>query len=297
MLYKNGELYKMTPKDHGEIKKRYPKFPIRLVYPENRVKKSRSKHNTLPDKPNSISFPFNATVKTKTGTEVWRYAENKIEGTNGRTIFTPPNLILRGVMVLQEEDIELVYWLVKCCPFLEGGDNWNKRTPKCSIEDLVGAAEKKAMKEEQLANVKALIFSSRVGLGEEKLKLIAKAYFIKDVDELTFAQVKLAVEHEINRDKRTGYKKFMDLVDAEQVLNVKASLQDAIDQDIITYMVAKKTWAWVTGQGKKNEPIVTIAAAANPHEALYDYFMGNRGFAQELVSALKGQSVVVEADE
>lgn len=292
MLYKNDEIYKMSPRDHGDMKKLYPKYPIRLIYPESRVKPSRSKHNVLPDKPNSISFPLVATVKTKTGTESWRYAENKISGTDGRTIWTPHNLILRGTLVLKDTDIELVYWLVKCCPFLEGGENWNTRTPKCIIEDLVGSAEKKAMKEEEQANVKALIYSSRVGLGEEKLRQVAKAYFINGVEELSVAQVKLALEAEIHRDRRTGYQKFLDLVDAEQTLTVKASLQEAVDRGIITYMVPKKTWAWVTGQGKKNEPIASIGASANPQEALYDYYLGDRKFAQELTAALKGKSVI-----
>ena len=292
MLYRNDEIYKMTPADHKEVKKMYPKFPIRLIYPEARVRPSRSKHNKLPDKPNSISFPMVATVKTKTGTESWRYAENKINGTDGRTIWTPHNLILRGTMILKDTDIELVYWLVNCCPFLDGGKNWNGRVPKCIIEDLVGAAEKKAIKEEEQANVKALIYSSRVGLGEDKLRQVAKAYFIGGVEDLSFAQVKLALEAEIHRDRRTGYEKFLDLVDAEATLTVKANLQEAVDRGIITYMVQKKTWAWVTEQGRKNEPIASIGASANPQEALYDYYLGNRKFAQEMTAALTGKSVV-----
>lgn len=295
MLYKNGETYKMTPADFKEIKAMYPKFPIRLVYPENRVRPSRLKHNILPDKPNSISFPYVATVKTKTGVESWRYAENRIIGTNGREIWTPHNLILRGTMVLQETDIEIVYWLVHCCPFLEGGKNWNGKPAKCAIEDLVGQAERKAMREEELATVKALIYSSKVGLGEKKLRLVAKAYFINGVDELSYAQVKLAVEDAIARNKRTGIQTFLDLIDAEQALEVRANLQQAIDREIITFMPQKKTWAWVTERGRKNEPIATISGGANPSEALYDYYMGNRKFAQEIVASLKGEKVLAAA--
>jgi len=293
MLYRNDELYKMTPADHGYIKKKYPKFPIRLVYPEARVKKSRSKHNRLPDKPNSISFPFVSTVKTEKGAENWRYAENKIIGTNGRTIWQPHNLILRGSIDLTKNDIELIFWLVKCCPFLQNGDNWNQKVPKCVIEDLVGAAEKKVMKEEEMATVKAMIYSSKMGLSEKKLRTLAKAYFIKEVDDLSLAQVKLAVENTINRDKINGVKDFLDLAEAPQVIEVKANLQGAIDRDVITYMVQKKMWAWVTGKGKKNEPICQIGATADPSEALYDYYLGNRSFAQELVAALKGEKVVM----
>ena len=214
-----------------------------------------------------------------------------IIGTNGREVWSPHNLILRGTMVLQQHDIELVFWLVNCCPFLEGGKNWNGKPPKCAIEDLRGQAERKAQREEELATVKALIYSSKVGLGEKKLRLVAKAYFIRDVEELSYAQVKLAVENQIQRDKRNGVKKFLDLIDADQAIEVRANLQKAIDMEIITFMPQKKIWAWVTEKGKKNVPIASISGSADQYEALYDYYMGNRKFAQEVVSVLKGEKV------
>jgi len=292
MLYKNDEIYRLTAQDINDIKKRYPKFPIRLTYPDHRIKPSRLKHNRLPDKPNSIAFPLLATVKTKSGTESWRYAENKINGPNGRVIYSPKNLVLRGSMSLQDTDMELLYWLMNCCPHLEGGKNFTGKVAKCVIEDLIGSAERKAMKEEEMATVKALIYSSKIGLGEDKLRTVAKAYFIRDVDSLTFAQVKLAVENEISRNKIDGIKKFNEMINAEQTMTVRANLSTAIDQGIITYMIQKKTWAWVTGPGKKNEPICQISAGADQYEALYDYYLGNRKFAQEITSALKGNKVI-----
>lgn len=292
MLYKNNELYRLTAAEIGELKRRYPKFPVRLTYPASRIKPSRSKHNKLPDKPNSISFPFSATVKTKSGGEVWRYAENRIIGANNTIIWSPHNLILRGTRYIFAEDIELLYWLVKCCPFLEGGDNYNGKVPKCAIEDLIGEAERKAQREEQLATVKALIYSSKVGLGEERLRKVAKAYFISGTDELTFAQVKLAVEATIAKNKRTGIIEFLELVEADQTLEVKGDLQRAIDDKLIKFIYPKKTWVWLTEEGQKNVPICQIGAVQDPNEALYDYYLGNPQFAKELEAALMGSKVV-----
>lgn len=293
MLYKNDELYKLTAADHKFITQMFTKFPIRLTYPESRVRPSRSKHNRLPDKPNSISFPLHATVKTDTGTQSWRYCENRMIGTDGRIVWSPHNLVLRGTIMLQKEDVELIYWLIKFCPFLEGGQNFNGKVPKCVIEDLVGQAERKAQKEALIATMKALIYSDQVGLGEKKLRVVAKAYFIPEVDDLSYAQVKLAVEAMVNRDKINGIHKFLDLAEADQTLEIKANLQDAVDRDIITFMAQKRTWAWKTGQGLKNEPICVINPGNDPNEALYDYFIGDRKFAQELLLALKGKSVAV----
>jgi hypothetical protein len=292
MLYKNDELYKMTAADHKYVKQRFPVFPIKLTYPDSRIKPSKSKHNRLPDKPNSISFPMSAPVKSKMGTESWRYAENRIIGTNGRVIWSPTNLVIRSMRLLQEEDIELIFWLIKCCPFLEEGDNFNGRVPKCAIEDLVGKAEKKATKEADVAKMKALIYAPDIGLSEKELRTVAKAYFISGVDDLSHAQVKLAVETMVNRDKREGIKNFLNLVDADAALKVRSSIQRAIDKEVITYMVDKRTWAWVTPQGEKNEPICQITAGNEPHQALYDYFLGDKQFATELATALTGSKVV-----
>ena len=114
MLYKNDEHYKLTAKDHGDLKKKFPKYPVRLVYPKSRIKKSRSKHNILPDKPTSIAFPLYATVKTETGTEQWRYAEHRIIGAKGQVSWEPNSLTLRGTIVLTDRDKELLWWLWKC---------------------------------------------------------------------------------------------------------------------------------------------------------------------------------------
>jgi hypothetical protein len=296
MLYKNDVLYKMSAQDHKDLKKKFPKWPIRLTYPEARVRQSRQKHNRLPDKPNSISFPFAATVKTKTGADIWRYAENRINGTDGQIIWAPNNLVLRGVLILKDTDVELAFWLWKCCPYLQGGENYNGKVPKCVFEDLVGAADRKAAKEEALVTVKAMIYSSKVGLGEKRLRQIAKAYFISEVDDLSFSQVKVAVENTIHRDKRNGPEKFLELAEADQVLEVKANLQRAIDGKVITYMAHKKIWAWVTNHGTSNIPITEIGAVNDPYEALYEYYLTDRKFAQELVSAVKGEEVTEDAE-
>lgn len=296
MLYKNDEIYRLTAADHKMIKDLYPKFPIRLTYPEHRIKKNPK--NPLPDQPNSISFPLKVTVKSKMGADEWRYAEQRIVGEKGQIIWYPATLMLRGPKTLQETDMELVWWLVTCCPWLEGGKNYDGKPSLCAIEDLRGKAEKTAMREEEVSDVKALIYSSKIGLGEKKLRTIAKAYFISESDDMTFPQIKIAVEKEVMRDKENGIKKFLELCDAEQIITIKSNLQNAIDKKIIAFNHAKRNWEWVSGVGKKRELIAQVVPAMDENEALYDYYMGNQQFAIQLTSALKGKKLVMaDADE
>jgi hypothetical protein len=306
MLYKNDEPYKLSAAEHGKLARMFPKLkgtaskagmPLKLVYPKSRIKASRSAHNLKPDKPASIAFPLVATRRTDTGTEQWRYADNRVHGTNGSFVYSPVMLTFTGNKVLEQSDIELIYWLTEICPWLEGGTNWNGRTPKCVIENLIAEADVKAEKQRVLADLKALIYSDVVGLKEDKLRLVSKAYFIRNVDDMSLAQVQLSLEFEVMRDKTKGIANFLELVDAEQVLIVKSNIQVAIDNRIISFVKNQNTWSWVTEQGKKNEEIVKTIPTAEPNEALFDYYNGNQAFAEQLTAALKAAKLYTGKDE
>lgn len=293
MLYKNDEQYHLTAEDIKTVRRKFRKFPITLTYPEERVKKSPSAHNTLPDKPTSLSFPLNTTLKTPSGADRWRYAENKIIGPRGEISYMPINFFLTGTYILHENDMELIWYLYTKCPYTEGGLNYSGKKPKCVFEDLVGLADRKALREEQTADVKALIYSSKVGLSEAKLRQVAKAMFIPEVDDMTYNQVKVSVEQEINRDKVKGAEKFLEMIDAEEFLIVRSTLQGAIDKGLIKYVPAKSEWVWVLGPGRKHQTFAEIAPGADPNEALMDYFKGNKKFAQMLEASLKGNKVIL----
>lgn len=297
MLYKNDELYKLAPADIKKVRDKFKKFPVALVYPENRLVKSPSKHNIKPDKPNSISFPLSATVKTSTGTDQWRYAENKLVDSRGKIIYTPHNFLFFGNVMLSEQDMELIWFLMTKCPYVIGGENYNGRPPKAVFEDLVGAADKKAMTEEQHATMKALIYSKQIGLKEEKLRKVAKAYFIPEVDDLTINQVRIALEIAVTSDRVSGIDSFMKLVEADIELEVRSVIQDAVDRKIIKYIPNTKEWAWLTDGGRKHEAICTVHSAMNPNEAIFDYYMGDKNFADTLKSAMKGNKVVLRGSE
>lgn len=292
MLYKNGELYKLTPEDKKRLVREINGFPVRIKYPDNRIKKNSK--NPRPDEPASISIPMVANVRTDMGSEEWRYAENRIDlPDNGGVRWTPHNLLLQSKRTLTEKDVELVYWLIYACPYLENGKNWNGRVPKISFEDLLGSANRKATRESDLAEVKTLIYNDKLGLGEDKVRLLAKAYFINNVDELSINQVRIALDQHVFREKTDGMEKFKELVDAEQTLKIKANIQMAVDHRIITFNRAKKSWYWVSDEGR-NEKITTITLINKPNQALFDYYNGNAGFAELLTGQLVAKELIKE---
>ena len=294
MLYKNDELYTLSNNDISQMRNTFKKFPVRITYPEGRIVKSRSKHNKLPDKPTSISFPLMGVVKSTKGTEIWRYAENQVTTPNGKKKYLPVNFSFSGIQLLQDTDIELIWFLQTKSPYVKDGLNYNGKTPKAMFEDLIGKAELKAKRQEEYATVQAMIFSSKVGLTEAQLRKVAKAYFINGVDNLTLAQVRIAVDIEVQKDKINGMKKFMDMVAGEKIMDIRELIQNAIDKELIRYHVKTHQWVWVDPTKRKMEKIVQIAPAKDPHEGLLDYYFGDRVFAQNLNSVLRGENIVTE---
>lgn len=286
MLYKDGEPYKLTQGQIDQINKFFGKLPIRVVYPDERIKPSRSKHNKMPDKPSSISFPFKAICKTKTGTEEWRYAENTIIDGEGRTKYLPINFRFTGSAVLTENDIELIWFLLRKCPYTKDGDNWNEKNPKIQFENLVKKADDKVEVEERLATFKALIYSSHVGLPEEKLRDVAKALFINGVDDLTWNQVKIQIENRVMVDRRNGIKNFLQMIDSESVLIVRVNIQKAIDRNLIKFIPSKKEWVWLDLDGKRTDLIIKVVHNVKPLDAIYNNYVGDSFFKEAIQSAL-----------
>ena len=287
MLYKNDIIFELSkfPKEVERVEKYFHnKFPVKVVYPPERIVKSRLPHNRLPDKPNSMSFNLKAVVKTNVGTEVWRYAEEIIIDAKGNKIYTPKKFRFNGSHYLDRGDIDLIYFLLFKSEYCKGGMNQGKMV-KFMFEDLVTEAEKKAERKAMEAKIGNLIYSNEYGMDETKLRLVAKAYFIKNVDTYTLPQVRILIEQEIHKSK-DGVSHFFDMVEDDIELNKRNSIQRAIDRKIIFYDMGRKTWFWSTPEGK-TELICKVPPSKRDYDAIYDVFMGDQGFRDNLQSALK----------
>lgn len=298
MLYKDGELYKLTDKDRDIVYKRFPfivKKGVRLVYPETRVKENPLPHNRLPDKPNSISFPLRATYKDeRVGTEIWRYAEDVVHLDGGDKKYYPINFTYNGMKALTKNDIELIWFLYTKCPYLQDGLNANNKKPKIMFENKPEQANKQAQKEAEMADVKALLYSEKLGLDDETLKMAARAYFISDVDDYTINEVKIHLQTAIFRDKVNGPKRFLELVQGGKEIDTRSKIQEAIDKKLIRYNMARREWDWIDDQEKKVEQIMRVPKAKNYNVAICTLFNSDKNFQEELEEALVSGNYVKE---
>jgi len=289
MLYKNDLPYKLAPNDVETIKKRFKKFPLKVIYPPERIVKNRSPQNKIPDKPNSISFDLFTTLKTEIGSDHWRYAENVIIGKHGIKKYTPRKFRFTGHIELQSKDIELAWFLYTKSPHCRGGLNQG-RVIKFTFEDKISEAEIKAENESIRSQVKALIYGKELGLQEKRMRDLAKAYFIKNVDDLTFAQVKVAVEQIINKDPVNGYEKFIKMTRMDDIIKVRLRLQNLIDAKALEFEPQKRQWVW-KGAAKGSDVICRVGPSASINDTLYDYYMGNEDFQEMVVVVEKSNNI------
>lgn len=290
MLYKNETLYTLTQKDTAEVYKMFPdikKRAVRLIYPKERIKPPRSRHNKQPEKPNSIAIPMKANVKSPTGGEVWRWALNTIVTGNGQTKYTPSNLIFNGTQAMTENDMDLIWFLLTKSPHVRNGKNWNGVSMKIEFEDRIGNARIKVAAEEQRSQLTVLLYNPELRLSSNKLKEVAMAYFIPDVEELTDDEVRLLLEQAIMRDKKNGPARFLDLIHAEDELKARSVLQKAIDAKLIKQHVSLREWWWVNEAGKKVATIMKVSTVMNAYDALSTLYLKDENFRQEVDSALK----------
>jgi hypothetical protein len=287
MLYKNDEIFdlKMHPEEIKKIETHFHnKFPVRMVYPPERIQKSRLPHNRLPDKPASLSFKLRSVVKTDKGTEVWRYAENVIVGDHGTKKFMPANFVFEGKRELKRNDIELIFFLLRKCEHCFGGDN-NTGKVMFMFEDLVTEAEKRAEKKELESKIDLLLYNKEYGLPEEKLRQVAMAYGVSNVDGMTLPQVKNTLNDKIHGTK-DGHVRFFDMVNAEEEIKTRMTIQKVIDQGILIHNEKDRAWQWKTPQGVEKVAGGKVAPNKTPMEALYDLYQGDESFRDDMQAVL-----------
>lgn len=295
MLYKNDVIYELVrfPKEVAEVEKFFHnKFPVKVIYPPGRIVPSRLPHNRLPDKPNSISFDLKSVVKTNMGTETWRYAEEVVVDNKGNKRYTPKKFRFAGSRYLGRDDIELIYFLLKKSEHryksqdeLSQDDTIKQSSrPKFMFEDLIGEAEKKAMKKSTDLKIGRLLFSDDEGLPEEKLRSLARAFFIKGIDDYSLAQVRIILDEKIHRTKN-GEDRFFSMVENDTELNNRVSIQKAIDKKLIFFDEGMKKWFWRTDD-EKTKLICNVPPSKNSYDALFDLFLGDDRFQADLKAAL-----------
>jgi len=298
MLFKNGERQHLNKNEIDKLVSQFHnKFPVRVVYPPDRIVPSLSRNNIMPDMPNSISFDLRSIVKTDEGTEEWRYAESTIIDADGRVKYIPKKFIFNGSRLLGREDIELIYFLFTKSPYCLGGKNQGKNV-KFMFEDLVSEAEKKAEKKAISSKIDVLLFNKDIGLSIDNIRTLAKAMFISGVDDMADAQVRVMLDKKIG-DSEENMERFLELVNADIEIKARSNIQKVIDSGKIRLDSRKAVWYWQTDTPGRPVQICRITAGTNAYDALVELYMNDKNFQKDidtLTLAKKSKELVKEPE-
>lgn len=299
MLYKNGKLYELKEREINLVHSKL-NLPVRIVYTKEQIRKN--KLNPIPDKPASINIPLKVNLKTEHGFVEMRYAENIVQNAEGKIKYTPHSFSFFGDRLLTVFDIEFIWFILFWCPYCKNNElkPEQRKRPRFEIEDAVSKAELEASVKRNVTKVNTMIYDLNVGLSEEKLRRIAKAYFIPNIDSFTRSQVELVLEDRVfaeERSKKNGLKRFLQMANADEELETKGKIQTAIDRKIIKYLPQRKMWMWIDEKGKASQEVCRITGGKSPYEALHDWMMGNDEFKDALDDHLKGQTVIAKKKE
>jgi hypothetical protein len=287
-LYKNDLVYDLSksPQEIKDVEEFFHgKFPVKVVYPPERIIKSRLPHNRLPDQPNSISFDYRATVKTDKGLEVWRYAENIIVDNKGQKKYVPKKFLFDGTRYLKRNDIELIFFLLRKSEFCVGGDNF-QGDAKFMFEDKYSEAERRAEKKKIEVRVDKMLYDDDSPLDEEKLRAIAGAYQVVNVETYSLSQVRNTLRDRIFSTPK-GPQEFFLMVGDDEQIQARNSITKAMKMGVLKCDLEKGTWYWQSaGEDGAMTSVCKVPPTKTPNEAIYDYYLGNNTFREDLQAVL-----------
>lgn len=300
MLYNNGQIYRMNDEEKALLRKIF-NFPLKMVYPPDMVK-NNPLNPGVPDQPASITIPLKEVLRNQDGeTEEWRWCNTIGRDNKGLIRYIPRNIHFNGSLRIEGTDLELLYFLYFKSPHCQNGavpENFRKKL-YFALEDPTKIASDKVVRESDYAKYKYSLYNEE-GLPEHILRAVAKAYFIPDVDKLTFDQVRVAIDFEVNRDKKEGIKKFAEMSDMGEYSKARALIQGAIDNKLVIFHPSSRSWCWPDpdiNSKRKGEEICKVLGKANQNEALVDYYRGNVQFSERLHHEMKNESAMAPVSD
>lgn len=269
MLLKNGKPYELSPAEINKLKKELS-IPVRIKYPRRLLKKDPlAKNRTigLVHQPSGIPLPLKAIVKTNKGTEEWISCLNFTKDKHGNIKPAPTRLEdFNGDMLLNEKDIDYIFFLFYKSPHCENGKN---KSPKSSSHYFYFEQKEKeaALRTEIKRNkidVDTLLWSptDKGGMTLEEVKKFATSYGVRNADsfgdnelrELLEAKIIETVKDPSLKREDKGFHGFLLAYKYKGANEHRSIVTQAIDLNCIRHK--SKSWWSMDENGVPDENIL-----------------------------------------
>lgn len=303
MLLKNGVIYELDKdKDIEPLKKSFKgKFPVVLKIREQFFYKDRDPENKRATNP-SVMLQLSANFHGPTGLENWRYCESMVAvpGQHGIYNYTPTILQVSNRLMIEEKDIQLLWFLYHCCPQVTNNAVKAKsNTPYFEFEDAELEASQKIIDIKLENKVRFALFDDKLAYPTEKVRTIAKAFNIGDTDTMEDGTLRLKLLNRImeHRHKTRNLQEFEKLTKVDSnYTGMRELVRKAMDAGLIkTHSVENKRYWFFTNEDKKpTDKICGLLDKHNgkEHERLVNHLLENADHLDRLRLAVEKHETV-----
>lgn len=196
----------------------------------------------LVEPPKSEYIPFRVTIGTDYGTETWVYSSVLPIKKKDELIFPERGRIFkhgRSWRLNKNTESELIYFMLELSSFVKKG--------RIILVDKERDARKRLEKEVAAVDVKWYVSSVHSPIsvestgGENTLRLIASAWGVEKVEEKGISEVKLDLISAVEKSQgnygvtRRGFKEFLNENKIDDLLQLRATIQRALDKGVIKF--------------------------------------------------------------
>jgi hypothetical protein len=195
---------------------------------------------------------------------MWQYSPMVVsKNEDGMLKFPDVGEIVSKSLVLDKDRMDYIFFLLKKSQAIPSGIIY--------LEDKVAEANTKADEKAIKAKVEYYLWVEDA-INIKKLLITARAYGVQDVENLQNNEVRVELAKRLEslaKGDKGIYKKFLDDLSVNKLVKIKATLQQALDENKIFFNPQKYTLEWASVEADTNPIILQILP--NQYHKKLDY--------------------------
>lgn len=187
---------------------------------------------------------------------------------DGKTVFN-----FRGYAILHPKDGELAWFL----------NNISSRKDIAFVEiDREGDAKKRAEDKKREITIGSMVYTQ---MDEMEVRKVAQSLLIPGVDDMSESEARNTLYDKVLNDK-DSYIEFTQTKAADNLLDIKSTIQKAIDKGLFSLDVKGRSKTWKLTKGSEKFDLIKVGVGRNQENVLIDYCKENPDLIEDVKKML-----------
>lgn len=280
-ILKNGEKYVLTPADKSKIRERLQsRFPAVFKMPPEWFQHDQYNPGRI-IRPPAVNIPAKSVILSNGEYATWVYAKTfKIDPKTQNLIPDKPSIRFTTEKIVGENEMDLLFYLLFCCPLLAGSPHSNGKQSFYVLEDKV--ADASVYVERRKAKTIAE-YEITMGLASARIREIALAYDIPNAFDpnTTIVEIQDALLKMLERSN--NYEKFVEKMDLKEEIEIKAQANYLQSKGSLIY-TPESGWVLLDNNGRPAAEIGKAKATKSPMDSLIHYCLSDSNKLKDLMN-------------